>query len=147
VTDSKLFQKRPSRKGQLLTPKSTQARVVAASLAGKNQSEIHRQLGISRPAIRRILSQAEVKALLAGYQDEMRMLIPDAIKVCAKNLRGRRASWQLAIEILKGLQVLIARTHNDVAHSVVDEIHSWSDDELKEYIRTGKPPAGPAGYA
>jgi hypothetical protein len=63
------------------------------------------------------------------------------------NLKGRRASRQLAIEILKGVQVLITKGQQDIQHSVVDEIHEWTDQQLKDYIRTGKAPLGPAGHA
>jgi len=137
---------RPSRKGQLLTPQTKQSRVVAAAIAGKSQRRIERELGISRPTIRRILSQVEIKALLAGYQDEARELVPDALKVCRRNLKSTRPSWQLAVEILRGLQVLIAKQEQDV-HHIVDEVYEWTDDELKHYIKTGEKPVSTPGNA
>jgi hypothetical protein len=145
MTVANSFRKRKSRKGQMLTPKTKQARVVAAAIVGKSKAQIAREQHLSTPTVRRILSQSEVKALLAGYQDEARELLPWALKVCKRNLKSTRPSWQLAVELLKGLQVLISRAEKEVTH-LVDEVYSWKDDELREYLQTGKLPAS-AGQA
>jgi len=66
-------------------------------------------------------------------------LVPAALAVCRRNLCGKRGSWQLALEILKGCQVLVARQTKDMRETH-DEIYSLTDDQLREYIRTGKMP-------
>jgi predicted transcriptional regulator len=128
--------------GSLRTPAAIQARVIAGCLAGKSKSQVHRETGLSRATIRRILSQSEVEAILASYRDQVRDLVPNAIKVCARNLRGKRASWKLAIEILKGTQVFVASQKQE-QHHMVDEIETLTDDELRAHVQailSGKSP-------
>ena len=53
-------QKPPPRKGPLYTAKAKQARIIAASLAGKSQRQIAREVVVDRETVRRVLSQSEV---------------------------------------------------------------------------------------
>ena len=69
----------------------------------KSHGQIGREIGIARTTVARVLSQPQVTALLASYRDQVLDLVPEAIAVCKRNLRRKRgASWQLAVEILKG---------------------------------------------
>jgi predicted transcriptional regulator len=123
----------------LYTPLAIQANVIARALAGKSKSELHRETGLGRGSIQRILSQSEAQAILASYRDQIRDLVPAAIRLCGRKLKGNNASWQLAIEILKGCQVLVTRQTKDIRETH-DEIYSLTDDQLRKYIRTGKMP-------
>jgi hypothetical protein len=119
----------------LRTPAATQARVVAGSLAGKSKSELHRETGLGRATIRRILSQSEVEAILASYRDQVRDLVPNALRVCARNLAGKRASWQLAIEIL--LRVLLMLEFKRALRVVpnLEAVECFSDCDGAEFHR------------
>ena len=134
---------RKSRRG-LYTPSNVQAHVIAGALAGKSKSAIHRETGLGRGTIQRILSQSEISAIMASYRDQVRDLVPAAIRLCARKLKGKNASWQLAIEVLKGCQVLATRQTKDV-HENRDPIHELTDDELRHYLRTGQMPNTEAG--
>jgi hypothetical protein len=118
----------------LYTPAAIQTQIIAGTLAGKSKSELHRQTGLGRGTIRRILGQSEVQAILASYHQQALDLVPAALRLCERKLKGRSASWQLAIEILKGTQVLVTKQRQEQQH-VVDEIETMTDDELREYIR------------
>src|SRR6058998_2191494 len=108
-------QKPPPRKGPLYTAKAKQARIIAASLAGKSQRQIAREVGADRKAVRRILSQSEVQTLLDAYRDEYRELVPLALGLLRHELsivprRGKHANpdaLKVAIEVTKGAQVAV----------------------------------------
>ena len=59
---AKRRQKPPPRKGPLYTPKAKQARILAASFAGKSQRQIAREVVVDRETVNRVLSQSEVQA-------------------------------------------------------------------------------------
>ena len=69
-------QKPPPPKRPLYTPKAKQARIIAASLAGKSQRQIAREVGADRETVSRVLSQSEVQAFLDAYRDQYRELVP-----------------------------------------------------------------------
>src|SRR5437867_1916175 len=75
-----------SRRGMFYTPKSTQTRIIAGTLAGRNKSEIERETGVSRKTITRILSQTEVKAMLERYRDDYRAMVPGAIALLHREM-------------------------------------------------------------
>ena len=52
-------------------------------------------------------------------------------RVCARNLKGNRGSWQLALEILKGCQILVSKQKMDT-HPIADELDELTDEQLKE---------------
>ena len=143
-------QKRAKRKGRLYTPASKQARVIAASLAGKTKSAIAREEDLRRGTVARILSQPEVQQLLSAYRQQALALVPlclEALK--AKLLRSdgkprRNADWRMLTEILKGTQVLISKQEQEI-HETKDEFAERSDDELRYYIEYHRfPDSGPA---
>src|SRR5437867_5200374 len=72
-------QKPPPPKRPLYTPKAKQARIIAASLAGKSQRQIAREVGADRETVRRVLSQSEVQALLDAHRDRLRSIVPNAL--------------------------------------------------------------------
>ena len=108
---SKRRQKPPPRRGPLYTPKARQARIIAASLAGRSQRQIAREVGADRETVRRVLSQSEVQALLDAYRDRLRSIVPDALSQFEHELailpKGKRQHvrkdtlWAAA-EVLKG---------------------------------------------
>src|SRR5437870_9462037 len=61
-------------KRQLYTPQAKQVRVVSCVLVGVSQRAIARDMGIDRDTVGRILSQAEVQALGAGYRGSVSCL-------------------------------------------------------------------------
>jgi hypothetical protein len=73
-------------------------------LAGKSKRERHRETGLDRGTIRRILSQSEVQALMASCRDQALELVPKALEFCAKRFMERwpKASEGLAVEIMQG---------------------------------------------
>ena len=131
----------PSQKRPLRTPKSTQARVVAASFAGRSQRQIERETGIARTTISRILSQEEVKTLIASYRDEYRDLVPGAIALLAHEMslkpKGKRHATsdqiKAAIEITKGAQVAVPLSKGALEVRT-DQFAAMTDQELDEYI-------------
>lgn len=127
---------------RLNTPKTKQARVIAAAIYGKSQSEIERETGVARSTIRRIMSQSEVEALMASYRDQVLNLVPEAVEGISERLarqKGgkRKASEWLMVELLKGVKVFMGKTETDV-HHIVDELHELTDEQLAEYVATGQ---------
>jgi hypothetical protein len=135
----------PPRKRALRTPKSTQARVVAASFAGRSQRQIERETGVARTTINRILSQQEVQAMLDAYRDEYRAIVPLALEQLRRDLsvlpkKGRHANpdtLKAAIEITKGAQVAVPRSQGELEVRR-DRFSEMTDEELDYYIKTGK---------
>ena len=113
-------QKGASRKGGLYTPRGKQNHVIAASLAGKNHSEISKEVGIKRDTVARILSQPDVQELLAQYRQQARGLVPLCLagleaKLITKAGKLRRSiDWRMLVEILKGTQVLVPKQEEEV---------------------------------
>jgi hypothetical protein len=120
----------------LYTTAALQSRVVAGILAGKSRSELHGETRLSRQTIWPILSQSEVQALLASYQDQVRDLVALAINVVRRRLTTGRGTGWLAIEILKGTQALVGRKQHQVQHSS-GELDSISDSQLVAFIEAG----------
>jgi hypothetical protein len=121
---------------RLYTPAATQAQVLAGTLAGKSKSELHRETGLGRGTIRRILSQSEVQALMASYRDQALELVPRALESIHRRFDQRKATEWLMVEILKGVKVFMGKTETDV-HRFVDELQQMTDEELKDYINEG----------
>jgi hypothetical protein len=132
-------QKRATRKGGLYTPRGKQTRVIAASLAGKSNSEISREENIKRDTVARILSQPEVQELLAEYRQQARGLVPHCLagleaKLITKGGKLRKNSdWRMMIEILKGTQILIPKQEEEVSKK--DEFEGRSDEELQFFVQ------------
>jgi predicted transcriptional regulator len=138
-------QKRAPRKGGLYTPLPKQNHVIAASLAGKNKSEISREVGIKRDTVARILSQPEVQELLAEYRQQARGLVPHCLagleaKLITKAGKLRKSiDWRMMVEVLKGTQVFIGKQEQEV-HEKKDEFDGRSRKELKFYLENGRFP-------
>ena len=138
-------QKPPPRKGPLYTAKAKQARIIAASLAGKSQRQIAREVGADRKTVRRILSQSEVQALLDAHRDEYRDLVPLALTLLRHELslkpkKGRHATSdqiKAAIEITKGAQVAVPMSKGELEVRK-DRFSEMTDEELDYFIATGK---------
>ena len=136
----------PTRKRGLYTPKAKQARVIAASLAGKSQRQISREEQISRPTVVKILSQPEVEILVTAYRQQARDLVPFCLAglraklVTADEKLRRRIDWKMMVEILKGTQIFITRMDQDIAHRVKGDFDDWTDEQLRHFIETGERP-------
>ena len=124
----------------LRTPKAVQTRVLAACFAGKSNRQISGELGVDRHTVGRILSQQEVRSLLEEYRQQARELVPGALAVLENKLlikrgrpRARGVDWKMCVEILKGTQVFVGRTDQDITHKV-DEIESLEDGQLIDFI-------------
>ena len=88
----------------------------------------------------RILSESEVREMAASYRDYMLLeLVPDALRVAKHDLNSRRPNLPLAIEILKGAQVLLTKPEHG-SDGRRDRFAEWTDDELKKFIETGEEP-------
>jgi len=130
-----------NRRRRLYTPQSKQTRVIAASLAGKSNREISRQIGIKRDTVARILSQPEVQELIGQYRQQVRELVPlclaglDAKLVTAKGKLRNRTDWRMLVEILKGTQVLVPKLEEEVTKK--DEFEGRSREELRFFIEHG----------
>ena len=136
----KLDDSEPNGKGKLRTPTATQTRVIAAAVAGKSNRRIAREVGLARDTVAKVLSQPEVMALLKEYRAEALGLARPALIYLGNRLltktgrvRTKGIDWKMCIEILKGTQVLVGRTDQDVTHKV-DEIESLEDGQLIDFI-------------
>ncbi len=138
-------QKPPPPKRPLYTPKAKQARIIAASLAGKSQRQIAREVGADRETVSRVLSQSEVQAFLDAYRDQYRELVPLALDLLRHELsivprRGKHANpdaLKVAIEITKGAQVAVPRSQGELEVRR-DRFSEMTDEELDYFIKTGK---------
>ena len=107
-------------------------------MAGKNKSEISREVGIKRDTVARILSQPEVQELLAEYRQQARDLVPLCLagieaKLLTKAGKLRKSiDWRMMVEILKGTQVLVPRLEEEVTSK--DEFEGRSRQELQFFI-------------
>jgi hypothetical protein len=126
-----------ARKSPSRLPRSTQTRVVVASAAGRTQREISRELGLSRNTVARVLSQAEHQEMLGLFRDQLLNLVPEALRVAKRRLRQN--SEKMATEVLKGTQVMVVRTEQDVHHRI-NEFEGWTDEQLEQYTRSGERP-------
>jgi hypothetical protein len=88
---------------RLYTAAAAQAQVLAGTFAGKSKSKLHRETGLGRGTIRRILSQSEVEALMASYWDQALEVVPRALESINRRFDHRKATEWLAVEILKGV--------------------------------------------
>jgi hypothetical protein len=127
--------KRPSGKRGLYTPRAKQTRVIAASLAGKSKSQISREEGLKRDTVARILSQPEVEQLRESYRQQLLELVPNSVGLLADKLltktgeRRKNADWRMAIEILKGAQIFVTKSEQQLSRK--DEFEGRSDEDLK----------------
>jgi hypothetical protein len=130
-----------NRKRGLYTPPAKQTRVIAASLAGKSNREISRQIGIKRDTVARILSQPEVQELIAQYRQQARGLVPLCLAglaaklVTTKGKLRKGTDWRMLVEILKGTQVLVPKLEEEVTKK--DEFEGRSREELQFFIEHG----------
>ena len=87
----------------------------------------------------RIFSDSEVRAMVDSYRDDvLQELVPLALRVIKRELQRRRPNLPLAIEVLKGAQVFLTKQHGSDGRG--DRFADMTDDELDEYIKTGKEP-------
>jgi hypothetical protein len=81
------------------------AAVIAKHLAGKNNAEIAREVGISRPTIIKILSEAEMGQMATEAKSNLFGAIPDAVR-CYSEAVGmdaeRAESFLERMKILPG---------------------------------------------
>src|SRR2546427_12331239 len=88
----------------------------------------------------RIFSDSEVRAMVNSYRDYvLQVLVPLALRVIERNLKSRRPNPLLAIEVLKGAQVHLTKPEH-ASEGRRDRFTEMTDDELKEFIDTGKEP-------
>ena len=139
-------QKPPPRKGPLYTPKAKQARIIAASLAGKSHRQIAREVGADRETVGRILSQSEVQTLLDAYRDRLRSIVPNALSQFehelatlpkSKRQHVRKDTLWAAAEVLKGAQVAVPMSKGEIEVRK-DRFSEMTDEELDYFIATGK---------
>ncbi len=134
-------QKRASRRGGLYTPRAKQTRVIAASLAGKSKSQISREEGLKRDTVARILSQPEVEQLRESYRQQLLDLVPDSVGLLGDKLltkagkRRKSADWRMAIEILKGSQIFVSKSEQQLSRK--NEFESRSDEDLNFCAKHG----------
>lgn len=127
-----------NRRGKLYTPQAKQTRVIAASLAGKSNREISRQEGMKRDTVARILSRPDVRELLTEYRQQARDLVPLCLagleaKLLTKAGKLRKSiDWRMMVEILKGTQVLVPKSEEEV--TTKDEFTGRSRQELQFFI-------------
>jgi hypothetical protein len=87
-----------------------------------------------------ILSESTVRAMVNSHRDYvLQELVPLALRVVKRNLKSRRPNLTLAIEVLKGAQVHLTKPEHGL-DGRRDRFSEMTDDELDEYIKTGKEP-------
>ena len=87
-----------------------------------------------------VLSGSEVRAQVNSYRDyALQELVPLALRVIKRNLKSRRPNLSLAIEVLKGAQVILTKPEH-ASDGRRDRFSEMTDDELDEFIATGKEP-------
>ena len=87
-----------------------------------------------------VLSESTVRAMVNSYRDyALQELVPDALRVIKRNLKSRRPNLSLAIEVLKGAQVILTKSEHAL-DGRRDRFSEMTDDELDEFIATGKEP-------
>ena len=90
-----------------------------------------------------VLTESEVRALVNSCRDYLlQELAPDALRVVKHNLKSRRPNLSLAIEVLKGAQVILTKPEH-ASDGRRDRFSEMTDDELDEFIATGKEPQRP----
>src|SRR5438309_11061370 len=112
----------PPTKGLSRLSQTKQAKIIGARYAGLSERKIVQATGISRNAVRRVLSQTEVKAMLEGYRDDYRAIVPLALDLIRNDLsirpkKGKHAnpdSLKAAIEITKGAQVAVPMSKGEL---------------------------------
>jgi hypothetical protein len=146
MNDSKPAQKRTMPKPGTYKPKTVQARVIPARLAGKSKRQIAMTEKINRRTVVHILSQAEYQDIQDSYRQEVQRLVPDCIEGLKNKLRTktgkarkRGVDWRMLVEILKGTQILITREVQEQERTI-DRYHNWSDDDLDRFLATGEKP-------
>lgn len=80
--------------------------VIAKHVSGSSNSKISRDLGISRPTVIRILSEAEIDSLVQQGRSGLAELVPDAVK---KYGGGVKSNVDRAESFLERMKVLPAR--------------------------------------
>src|SRR5437870_12271459 len=77
----------PRGKGASRLAPSKQTAIVAARLAGLSERKIGHVTGTSRNAVRRVLSQSEVRSIIEGYRDDLRAIVPHALNLIEHDLK------------------------------------------------------------
>ena len=136
--------KRPRKPPGLQIPETIQHEVVVQRIQGKSKTAIAKSLGMARKTINRILSQGEYSELVQIGRSQITMLIPKAVEVVRHQLNRKTTgkAADVAIEILKGLQILVHRSRTDLAPAMPDEFEGWTDEELLRFAETGERPGG-----
>ncbi|HEV2491485.1 MAG TPA: hypothetical protein VG204_00270 [Terriglobia bacterium] len=78
--------------------------------------------------------------MLGLFRDQLLDLVPESLRVAKRRLRQN--SEKMAIEVLKGTQVMVARTEQDVHHRI-NEFEGWTDEQLEHYLTTNERPEIP----
>jgi hypothetical protein len=126
------------KKGQLCTPPGRQQQVLALHLAGKSYRTISKELHMNPGTITRILSQPEVRELKEQYRQRVLDQIPTVLALVKGKLRSPKVDWLLLVELLRGTQVLVNKTEEEIA--VKDEFDGRSIADLKHYVEHARWP-------
>lgn len=90
-------------------PQSVKSAVIALTLAGESNSQIARELEISRPTVQRILDESEISKIVAEGKSRAISFIPLSLDAVEDSLRKKNP--KTAISILQGTGIL--RTGNE----------------------------------
>jgi hypothetical protein len=124
------------KKGQLWTPPGRQQQVLALHLAGKSYRQISKELNMRTETITRILSQPEVRELKEQYRQRVLDQIPTVLERVKGKLRSSKVDWRLLVELLRGTQVLVNKTVEEI--TAKDEFDGRSNAELQYYVEHGR---------
>jgi len=136
--------KRPKKPHGLQIPETVQHEVVVRRMQGKSKTAIGKSLGMARKTINRILGQGEYSQMVQMGRSRIALLIPKAVEVVGHHLNRKTTdkAVDVAIEILKGVQVLVPRSRADLAPAMPDEFEGWTDEQLLHFAETGERPGG-----
>ena len=97
----------PPPKRRLHTPAPVRARVVAKHISGRSNRSIANEEGIDRETVTRILSQQEVKRMIAQYQSQLLSMVPRAVSAYDEVFRSDdlRLKAATATKLFEGFQV------------------------------------------
>lgn len=87
------------------TPQVVKTKVLAAHLNGESNSQIARDLDLSRPTVRKIIDQSEVASVVKEYQDRVvTELVPKAFTAVESDLDKKNG--RIGLGVLNGTKVL-----------------------------------------
>jgi len=130
-------------KGTLSTSEIKQQQMVKLRAAGASQRAISTEVGLARHTVKRILSQGEYQLMVQKGRSELAALVPRATSVLVYFLKRKKKTDKVAdvaIAILTGLQVFVPKSRTDVAAAQPNEFDGWTNEQILDYIHTGKKP-------